>query len=84
MFEGVLGIIANGAVTMVLWYGAKLMYEGHVSAGVLTCEYTQPYCCVTSGRSDTPNSCDAQSAHTTQLHQFIACTTCRPLLSIMD
>ena len=39
MFEGVLGIIANGAVTMVLWYGAKLMYEGHVSAGVLTCKY---------------------------------------------
>ena len=42
MFEGVLGIIANGAVTLVLWYGAKLMYEGHVSAGVLTCKYKQP------------------------------------------
>lgn len=36
MFEGVLGIIANGAITLVLWYGAKLMLEGHVTAGVLT------------------------------------------------
>ena len=37
-----MGIIANGAITLVLWYGAKLMLEGHVTAGVLTCKYTQP------------------------------------------
>ncbi|XP_025089560.1 ABC transporter B family member 1-like isoform X2 [Pomacea canaliculata] len=35
-FEGVIGILAYGAITLVLWYGGKLVYEGNLSAGVLT------------------------------------------------
>lgn len=38
-FEGVIGILAYGAITLVLWYGGKLVYEGNLSAGVLTCKF---------------------------------------------
>ena len=45
VFEGVVGTMANGAVTLVLWYGGKLVYDNvhgkhtGLTPGVLTCKY---------------------------------------------
>ena len=42
VFEGVVGIVAQGAVMTVLWYGGKLVYENHedssrgITPGILT------------------------------------------------
>ncbi|KAK7087419.1 uncharacterized protein [Littorina saxatilis] len=35
-FDGVIGVISQGAVALVLWYGGKLVHEKTLSAGVLT------------------------------------------------
>ncbi|KAK7506015.1 hypothetical protein BaRGS_00002737 [Batillaria attramentaria] len=35
-FDGAIGTLAYGAVSLVLWYGGKLVNEGTLSAGVLT------------------------------------------------
>ena len=37
-FDGLIGILAYGAVSLVLWYGGKLVNEKVLSAGVLTCK----------------------------------------------
>ena len=39
LFDGTIGIISQAAITLVLWYGGKLVFEGHVTAGILTCKY---------------------------------------------
>ena len=33
---GVVGSLAFGAITLVLWYGGKLVFEKKLTAGVLT------------------------------------------------
>ncbi|XP_013415862.1 ABC transporter B family member 25 isoform X2 [Lingula anatina] len=35
-FDGVIGIIAYGAIVLVLWYGGKLVNEKQLSPGILT------------------------------------------------
>ncbi|XP_076434803.1 uncharacterized protein LOC143274764 [Babylonia areolata] len=35
-FDGLIGTLAYGSVSLVLWYGGKLVNEGDLSAGVLT------------------------------------------------
>jgi hypothetical protein len=43
-FEGLVGILAYGAIAMVLWYGGKLVYDNThgdstgLTPGVLTCK----------------------------------------------
>ena len=37
-FDGTFGILSYGAIVLVLWYGGKLVHEGHVTAGLLTCK----------------------------------------------
>ncbi|XP_071946637.1 uncharacterized protein [Antedon mediterranea] len=36
IFNGIIGIVAQGAITLVLWYGGKLVYNGDITVGVLT------------------------------------------------
>ncbi|XP_064613238.1 uncharacterized protein LOC135477020, partial [Liolophura sinensis] len=36
MFDGTIGILSYGAIALVLWYGGKLVNEGHLSPGILT------------------------------------------------
>lgn len=38
-FDGTIGIVAQGAIALVLWYGGKLVHEGTVTPGILTCMY---------------------------------------------
>jgi hypothetical protein len=43
MFEGGIGIVVYGAITLVLWYGGKLVHENAkdstkgISPGIFTC-----------------------------------------------
>ncbi|XP_033112138.1 ABC transporter B family member 1-like [Anneissia japonica] len=34
--NGIIGIVAQGAITLVLWYGGKLVYNSQISVGILT------------------------------------------------
>ncbi|XP_077995855.1 uncharacterized protein LOC144449221 [Glandiceps talaboti] len=36
VFSGLMGVVVQGAVVLVLWYGAKLVAEGEISVGILT------------------------------------------------
>ncbi|EDV22201.1 uncharacterized protein TRIADDRAFT_29232 [Trichoplax adhaerens] len=36
LFNGYMGIFAQGAIVLVLWFGAKQVLEGHLTAGLLT------------------------------------------------
>ena len=42
IFEGFIGFLVSGAITLVLWYGGKLVYENHqdpstgITPGVFT------------------------------------------------
>lgn len=36
LFDGTIGILSYGAIALVLWYGGKLVNEGHLSPGILT------------------------------------------------
>ena len=38
-FDGGIGVLVSGSLCLVLWYGGKLVNEGTLSAGVLTCEF---------------------------------------------
>ncbi len=37
-FDGIIGVLSQGAIALVLWYGGKLVFEGHVTPGLLTCK----------------------------------------------
>lgn len=43
-FQGVLGILANGAIALLLWYGGKLLNEKAISVGVITCKFHCKFC----------------------------------------
>eukprot|EP00117_Sycon_ciliatum_P031721 scpid37289/ scgid24759/ ABC transporter B family member 1; ABC transporter ABCB.1 len=34
-FTGVVAVISQGAIALVLWYGAKLVVDGHITKGIL-------------------------------------------------
>lgn len=44
-FQGIIGVLAQGAITLCLWYGGKLVYDqAHgkhtgLTPGVLTCKF---------------------------------------------
>ena len=38
-FDGLIGTVAQGAIALVLWYGGKLVHDGDLSPGILTCKY---------------------------------------------
>ena len=42
-FDGAIGFLVSGALCLVLWYGGKLVNEGTLSAGVLTCEFCETF-----------------------------------------